>query len=221
MVDPAIAIDALRHDVLPAVAYALGGLVVLYLLFAYFYAWKQWSAHFGGKRVSRRVASSPSNAQPPHIVSFEESKAQVVAAAENLDQSDAIVKSLEGRTARKTVKGAATLAARKKAARVQTMTAEGVEKLQTELTNRGTRKTITSADGVNVGSLSAEAAGGLDMDHVYLTFPQVSFAKGILSLAFTAMVGQGCITCACTRCAQFGSVLMPRGKAFIHLLQFC
>ncbi len=179
MVDPA----AIVSTVLTFGPYVLATLAVIYFCFAYFYAWKHWNAYFGGKRVSRRVASSPSNAQPPLIVPYEESKARIVAAAETLNQEDdTVVKALEGRTARKSIKLAATIAARKKAARVQTMTARGVEQIQTELTNRGTRKTITSANGVNVGSLSAEPAEGLDMDHVYLTFTQILWGYTFVGL---------------------------------------
>ena len=68
--------------------YVLLTFVFLYANFAYFYAWKQWNVHFGGKRVTRRDKSSPSNAQPPKVVSFEDNKGQILAAAEKLGQDD-------------------------------------------------------------------------------------------------------------------------------------
>lgn len=151
-------------------------LFTIIFLFLVSYAWSNWNLNFGGQRVSRRKSSSPSNAQPPHIVSYEESKAQIIAAAENLQQEDVdIVKELESRTRRKTIKNAATVAARKKAARIQTMTAGGLQTMKTELTNRGTRKTLTSEGSINnkLGSLSSDYSDGLDMDHVYLTFGQL------------------------------------------------
>ena len=77
-----------KDVILTSVKYFLGGFTILYLLFAYFYAWKQWNAHFGGQRVSRRVKDSPSNAQPPVVVSYEDSKGQILAAAETLELAD-------------------------------------------------------------------------------------------------------------------------------------
>ena len=152
-------------------------LVIIYLSFAYFYVWKAWTESFGGKRVSRREKTSPSNAQPPKIVPYEESKAEIIAAAESLGADSDGVRMMMKNTRRKTIKDAATKAAQKKAARIQTMTASGVEKMQTELTNRGTCKTITSSGALNQGSLSAEDAEGMDMDHVYLSFAQLLYVS--------------------------------------------
>lgn len=170
-------------------------LVIIYLSFAYFYVWKAWTESFGGKRVSRREKTSPSNAQPPKIVPYEESKAEIIAAAESLGADSDGVRMMMKNTRRKTIKDAATKAAQKKAARIQTMTASGVEKMQTELTNRGTRKTITSSGALNQGSLSAEDAEGMDMDHVYLSFTQLLFAytfvganAGILAVVNTSLL---------------------------------
>lgn len=176
-----------KDVILTSVKYFLGGFTILYLLFAYFYAWKQWNAHFGGQRVSRRVKDSPSNAQPPVVVSYEDSKGQILAAAETLElaDDDNLLAQLTKNTGRKSVKSAATHAARKKAARIQTMRASSLDKMQAqmELTSTGKRKTITSAGGsVNVGSLSNENAEGLDMDHVYLSFPQLLWGYTFVGL---------------------------------------
>lgn len=80
--------DLILSILFKSAKYFLVGFILLYLLFAYFYAWKQWNAHFGGKRVSRRLKDSPSNAQPPAVVSYEYSKGQILAATEELSQDD-------------------------------------------------------------------------------------------------------------------------------------
>jgi hypothetical protein len=63
------------------------------------------------------------------------------------------------------------------------MRASTLDLMQAELTSTGKRKTITSAGGsVNVGSLSNENAEGLDMDHVYLSFPQLLWGYTFVGL---------------------------------------
>ena len=171
----------LRHLALtfgPYILASLFALFVLWLLFAYFYAWKQWCKHFAGKRVSRRQSGCASNKQMPELQPYHDAKEQILEAAENLQQDDnEVVKSLAMKTGRRTIKGAATILARKKASRLQTLTPAGVAKMKLNLLG-----TFTSANMINKGSLSDEVAEGLDMDHVYLSFPQLLWGYTFVGL---------------------------------------
>ena len=134
----------------PAVALSF---LLIFLLYAY-YVYQIWELHFGRKRVSRREAYSPSNMQPPDVKTFEHNRDRILKAADlhpvNFDTCE-LLHPL-AKNMKKAEKEKATNEARRKAARLNSLTPNGD------------------------GSLSFETAAELDMDHVYLTFPELLWA---------------------------------------------
>ena len=176
----------------PAVAV---GLLSLFLLYAY-YVYQIWEVNFGRKRVSRRQFSSPSNMQPPDVKTFEQNKDNILKAANlhavNFDTCE-LLHPL-AKNMKKSEKDKATQEARRKATRLNSMTPWTMKQAATRVISALRSRSFLTDE--NEGSLSNETAKELDMDHVYLTYPELLWAycfigpnayflwlKGVLILA--------------------------------------
>lgn len=127
--------------------------VVLYGIYA-IYIFTVWEKEFAGQRVHRSEKSSPSNKEPPNVKSFEENKNRTLRNAKLHEAFDTC----------ELLNDLADL--------------EVTKKENTILRERLKRSRTLDPFGFagSKGSLANEIAPELDMDHVYITYPQFLWA---------------------------------------------
>ena len=133
----------------------------LYFLYA-FYVYTVWDKHFGGKRVGRGAETCPSNRKPPDIKTYEQNRKNILDAAELHPDNYASCELLN------------PLMKNKSSAQKR----DGVEKAWKRNVERSGHLKWSKSNLLdeNYGKLSEKKADNLNMDHVYLTFPQLLWA---------------------------------------------
>jgi len=130
-------------------------LVAFYAFYVY-YSFLTWDKHFGRKRVSRSVSSSPSHSEIPNVKTFEENKKNILAAAAkqpgNFSTCELLYPLMKNKNKRK-------------------------EEHSSAITRKGKRTSflVVNEEGKRE-HLSHNKAKELDMDHVYLSFTQYIWA---------------------------------------------